>query len=167
MTDIVYGKHRISAEYVREVALPRLRQLTRKVKRAEGLGACLEWSDAGSRYPTLNVKRSDGRWLTVAIHRFFAVIRFGNEACAGKEIDHLCRNTKCVNVKHLEPVSHLENVRRGAHGPGKALTPEWRAAIGRGLLGNTFRRGKKANAETRRRCSEGQKRRRAAERATR
>jgi hypothetical protein len=34
----------------------------------------------------------------------------------GKELDHLCRNPACVNPKHLEPVSHVENVRRGNAG---------------------------------------------------
>jgi hypothetical protein len=28
-------------------------------------------------------------------------------------LDHLCRNTACVNPSHLEPVTHKENVRRG------------------------------------------------------
>jgi hypothetical protein len=32
----------------------------------------------------------------------------------GLQIDHLCRNRKCVNPDHLEPVSSLENTRRGA-----------------------------------------------------
>jgi hypothetical protein len=31
----------------------------------------------------------------------------------GMEIDHLCRNRACCNPKHLEPVTHKENVRRG------------------------------------------------------
>jgi hypothetical protein len=30
----------------------------------------------------------------------------------GKELDHLCRNRACVRPSHLEPVTHLENVRR-------------------------------------------------------
>ena len=30
----------------------------------------------------------------------------------GREIDHLCRNHRCVNPDHLEPVTHLENMRR-------------------------------------------------------
>lgn len=32
---------------------------------------------------------------------------------AGLEIDHLCRNRACANPAHLEPVTRLENVRRG------------------------------------------------------
>ena len=31
----------------------------------------------------------------------------------GLDIDHLCRNRSCVNPKHLEPVTHRENVMRG------------------------------------------------------
>lgn len=31
----------------------------------------------------------------------------------GLELDHLCRNTRCVNPAHLEPVTHAENIRRG------------------------------------------------------
>jgi hypothetical protein len=31
----------------------------------------------------------------------------------GLELDHLCRNHACVNPDHLEPVTHLVNVRRG------------------------------------------------------
>ncbi len=31
----------------------------------------------------------------------------------GLVIDHLCRNPRCVNPEHLEPVTHAENIRRG------------------------------------------------------
>ena len=31
----------------------------------------------------------------------------------GKELDHLCRVTHCVNPEHLEPVTHRENLLRG------------------------------------------------------
>lgn len=31
----------------------------------------------------------------------------------GLQLDHLCRNTSCVNPFHLEPVTHKENILRG------------------------------------------------------
>lgn len=34
----------------------------------------------------------------------------------GLELDHLCRVRECVNPDHMEPVTHLENVRRGHAG---------------------------------------------------
>ena len=33
----------------------------------------------------------------------------------GLEIDHLCRNRRCVNPEHLEAVTHVENLRRTLH----------------------------------------------------
>ncbi len=31
----------------------------------------------------------------------------------GLELDHLCRTRRCVRPDHLEPITHLENIRRG------------------------------------------------------
>jgi len=39
-----------------------------------------------------------------------------SELSAEEICDHLCRNRACVNPKHIEPVSHAENVRRGESG---------------------------------------------------
>ena len=39
---------------------------------------------------------------------------------AGLELDHLCRQRACCNPSHLEPMTHLENIRRGAR---TKLTP--------------------------------------------
>jgi hypothetical protein len=35
----------------------------------------------------------------------------------GLFLDHLCRNTRCINPAHLEPVTCWENVKRGAVSP--------------------------------------------------
>jgi hypothetical protein len=32
----------------------------------------------------------------------------------GKELDHICRNRWCWNPDHLEPVTHKQNMMRGA-----------------------------------------------------
>lgn len=34
----------------------------------------------------------------------------------GMQLDHLCRNRRCVNPEHLEPVTQQENIRRGEVG---------------------------------------------------
>ena len=47
----------------------------------------------------------------------------------GKELDHLCRNTACVNPYHMEPVTHAENVKRGIH-CGKANRQKTRCKYG-------------------------------------
>lgn len=46
-----------------------------------------------------------------AAHVFSYMIYVG-DIMEESDTDHLCRNTKCVNPKHLENVSELENIRR-------------------------------------------------------
>jgi hypothetical protein len=48
----------------------------------------------------------------IRAHRF-AYEQFIGPIAEGMVLDHLCRNRKCVNPYHLEPVSIGENVLRG------------------------------------------------------
>ena len=69
---------------------------------------CIEWTGSRTRggYGTMNF----GGLKTTA-HRFAYMLRHG-AIPDGYEIDHLCKNTLCVNPDHLDAVTHLENVRR-------------------------------------------------------
>lgn len=53
----------------------------------------------------------DGKSKIVKAHRESYKLYKG-EIPTGLELDHLCHNTLCVNPAHLEPVTHLENMRR-------------------------------------------------------
>jgi hypothetical protein len=54
--------------------------------------------------------RRDGRHIRAHIHYYEE--KFG-PVPVGNELDHTCRNRRCCNPDHLEPVTHLENCRRG------------------------------------------------------
>lgn len=49
---------------------------------------------------------------------------------AGLVIDHLCRNRACINPKHLEPVTGLENIRRGEAGSPASMRKHWETRRG-------------------------------------
>lgn len=73
------------------------------------LGPCWEW---------IGYRRKDGYGRVTLVGVTIMAHRYAYEASVGKipdglELDHLCRNRCCVNPKHLEPVTMLENVRRG------------------------------------------------------
>jgi HNH endonuclease len=53
-----------------------------------------------------------------------AWLLFRGEIPRGLELDHLCRNTACVNPDHLEAVTHVENMRRGAVNGGALWKPK-------------------------------------------
>ena len=70
---------------------------------------CVPWGGtlADTGYGVLWV---NGR--NVGAHRI-SVELSGREIPSGHHVDHLCRNPRCVNPDHLEPVTPGENNRRG------------------------------------------------------
>lgn len=88
---------------------PLVRLLSRVEKQPNG---CWQWtgSDNGLGYGQL---MCDGRLQVV--HRV-AYEQIVGPIPNGLTLDHLCRNTRCVNPSHLEPVSMKENILRG-YGP--------------------------------------------------
>jgi hypothetical protein len=62
-------------------------------------------------YARINIRHKGKRKAALA-HKV-AYEYFVCEVPAGLELDHKCRVRCCVNPEHLEPVTRLENVRRG------------------------------------------------------
>lgn len=74
-----------------------------------GENGCWNWTAAltGSGYGNFHL----GDRNSVA-HRLSYLWLVG-EVPDGLDLDHLCRNRKCVNPSHLEPVTRQENLLRG------------------------------------------------------
>ncbi|WP_406321032.1 HNH endonuclease signature motif containing protein [Streptomyces sp. NBC_00519] len=78
-------------------------------KVADGNGGCWDW--------TGHIKPNGYGQVTIGGRKLNAH-RFAYETLRapipdGLVIDHLCRNRRCVNPDHLEPVTHQTNVLRG------------------------------------------------------
>lgn len=53
---------------------------------------------------------------------------------SGRQLDHLCRNTLCVNPEHLEPVTPKQNINRGRRFESeKTHCPEGHPLTGKNL----------------------------------
>lgn len=79
---------------------------------------CWEWTGAKSSagYGEIATGNHTPRLAHVVMYELLV-----GPVPAGMELDHLCRKPSCVEVYHLEPVTHRENLRRGRHGGKEAL----------------------------------------------
>lgn len=87
-----------------------------KVDRSGGPDSCWPWTGSikPGRHGGYGMFRG-GDGVTARSHRVAYEFQVG-PIPAGLELDHLCRNRACQNARHLEPVTHHENVRRGDGG---------------------------------------------------
>lgn len=71
---------------------------------------CLEWtgSKTKSGYGTVSVL-VNGKYKVTTAHRLLFMLTKRIIIDKFTTIDHLCKNTSCVNIDHLEPVSYAEN----------------------------------------------------------
>lgn len=98
---------------------------------------CWEWQGAHTAlgYGTVNIGAGKYR----STHRAMYEIKVG-PIPEGMHLDHLCRNTRCCNPQHLEPVTPTENKMRGAS-PNILLHLAGVCARGHSLDVHAYRRG--------------------------
>lgn len=74
---------------------------------------CWEWTGKHQHgYGQIKMGGKHGTWKSVHV---VAYELFVGPRPPGTELDHLCRNRACFNPAHLEPVTHAENMARGAY----------------------------------------------------
>lgn len=93
----------------RRPAIDRFLQKTRPTE-----GGCIEWTGAtnGVGYGMFFTDWDGGRNVRQLAHRW-SYEHYVGPIPDGLHVDHLCRNTLCVNPRHLEPVTQRVNILRG------------------------------------------------------
>lgn len=76
-------------------------------------GVCWEWTAGASDTGYGNFGRDpEHGYANISAHQWAWEFLVG-PVPPGLVLDHLCRNRRCVNPDHLEPVPFAENIRRG------------------------------------------------------
>lgn len=89
---------------------PAIERFTRQTRRVES--GCIEWTGRIDRYGYGQFLPAGGRKArNMGAHRW-SYEHFKGAIPEGFQIDHLCRNRKCVNPNHLEAVTPRVNVMR-------------------------------------------------------
>lgn len=100
-----------------------------------------------------------GAWKTKVAHRLWFEVAVG-PIPAGLDLDHLCRNRRCVNPDHLEPVTRSENLKRSpsmARQNNKAHCPLGHAYSGTNSRGQRICHPCQAETQRRYRNRKGRK----------
>lgn len=87
-----------------------IREFWARVDQSGGPDAC--WPYMGPRSEHGYGQFGGGRVFGTRIASRISVMLDGRDP-TGLDVDHLCRFPPCVNPRHLEPVSHRENILRG------------------------------------------------------
>lgn len=97
---------------------------------------CIEWTGRIDRYGYGQFGPGGRNVANVGAHRWSYEHHVG-PIPAGYQVDHLCRNRKCVNPDHLEAVTPRENVLRSAS-PASANARKTHCSEGHPLSGDNI-----------------------------
>jgi hypothetical protein len=111
--------------------------------------ACLIWGRAKHKDDYGFVRTPSGR--SELAHRVAWRIAQGHEIPEGMVLDHLCRNTRCVNPTHLEPVTSRENTLRG-NSPNVRTRQKQECKRGHPYTGDNIRLALEGKRGVRRMC---------------
>ncbi len=112
-------------------------------------------------YGAMSVK-DNGAWKTKVAHRLWFEVAVG-PIPAGLDLDHKCRNRRCVNPGHLEPVTRSENLRRSPlmslnhHSRAKQHCPAGHPYSGKNIRGQRICHLCQAETQRRHRNRKGRK----------
>jgi len=84
---------------------------------------CLIWTGAKTTQGYGSISLGGHQGKTIEAHRW-AYEQGKGPVPEGLELDHLCRNRLCVEVTHMEAVTHQENVLRGEAPPAQQARQE-------------------------------------------
>jgi len=102
---------------------PRLDVMGRLLARIDASGDCWLWTGAKSGGP----RGGYGQLVIMGkqhnASKVLWELLYDVQLGADIVLDHLCQNRPCVNPAHLEPVTRVENVRRGVRHGTATFTP--------------------------------------------
>lgn len=129
-----------------EVSDEKVTEFRRKIQRNDD--GCWEWSGPLTQagYGRLNIV--DRYWYT---HRLSYELHVG-VIPSDRHIDHLCRNRKCCNPAHLEPVTSRENTLRSPVSKAAVNAVKTHCDHGHELADDNLMERTLANGQTGRRC---------------
>lgn len=84
-----------------------------RLSKVDETSGCWVWGGSKDKdgYGKVRVKFPNGRVAYLA-HRM-TFMHFVGDIPDGKEVDHICKNTSCINPAHLRLLTHRENVEAG------------------------------------------------------